>query len=287
MAFVTSEQVSALAVEQLRSELVLPMTCLRVGASDLQGPTGGKTILRVPVTREAQVREVPGANLDFTEINETPVEFDLVEVYDGARVNAHQMTMDIVDFGMQVTIGQIEAVARRAERELGDVMNDLPIELEVATDGSDVADQLGQARAILGTNDVGRDARWLAVSPLFEAALTSKVNLSPFDGPLTEGALREGIIGRYRGFNVVPSNRLTGFRAAAYHSSAFAFASVAPEEQFGTVDTSVVIQDDIAMRHVFMLNSANANSHSLLHTFVGAALTDIDRVVALGETPAP
>jgi len=95
VTFVTSESISTLAVDLLSAELSLTQTVSQVPSGDVAPPTGGETTLRVPVPREAKIQP-RGASLDYTEIDEVPVDFSIDHIYDGARVTEHQRSLDIV-----------------------------------------------------------------------------------------------------------------------------------------------------------------------------------------------
>lgn len=283
MAFVTSESVSTLAVDLLSHQLSLTQTVSQVPSGDLAPPSGGETVIPVPVPRDAKIQP-RGGNLDFDEIEEVPVPFAVEHVYDGASVTEHQRSLDIVDFGRQVVRNQVRAVVAGAERQLADVMNDLPLDEEVTPDGSDFDNIIADANASLDESENPMDGRWLAVSPRFAARLTSPegVNLTDYMGEVATEALRSGILGEYRGFVVVKSPRLSGMRALAYHSSAFAFSNLVPTEIPGTIDSSVITEEGLSLRHVFMVNTQSAATQSLVSIYAGAELVDADRVVALG-----
>lgn len=282
MTFVTSEQVSSVAVELLARSLVLPMTALRVPATDFRGPAGGTAILRVPNPRTARVQATPGATITYDDIDETEVPVTMAHLYDATKVTDEDMTLAITDFATQVTAPQVSSVARAAEARLAAVMNALPIEINTAG-ASDVDDDILAARATLGEAEVPLENRWLAVSPDYATYLLSQDNLSPFDAPLDSDAVARAIIGNYRGFRVVETPALTGIRAVAYHQSAFAFGTTAPAAPRGASDSSVATVGDIAMRHLFLFDPDTLSDRSVVSVFAGASLVDADRVVVLGS----
>src|SRR5690606_35952496 len=204
VTFVTRESISTLPVDLLSAELSLTQTVSQVPSGDVAPPTGGETTLRAPVPREAKIQP-RGANLDYTEIDEVPVDFSIDHICDGARVTEHRRSLDSVDFGRQVTRNQVRAVVAGAERQLASVMNALPIGEEVTPDGSDFDNVIADANALLDEAENPMENRWLAVSPRFAARLTSPdgVTLTDFQGEVATEALRQGILGEYRGFIVV------------------------------------------------------------------------------------
>lgn len=283
MAFVTSASVSELAIDLLSAELSLTQTVLQVPSTDVAPPSGGTTLLRVPVPRVAKIQPRGGA-LVYSQIDEDEVEFDVEHVYDAATVTEHQRSLDIVNFGRQVTRPQVRAVASGAEQQLADVMNDLAVDRPVPLDGTGLDNEVANAVADLDEAEVPMDDRFLAVSPQFAARLTSpdQTNLTDYQGAVATEALQRGILGEYRGLVVVKNPRLVGFQALAYHESAFAFANMTPADVMGTIDSATMVEEGIGVRHVFRV-SQDLDTQSVLSTYAGAALVDIDRVVVLGQ----
>lgn len=283
MPFVTSASVSELAIDLLSAELSLTQTVLQVPSSDVAPPSGGTTLLRVPVPRTARIQARGGA-LTYSAVDETEVEFNVEHVYDAATINEHQRTLDIVNFGRQVTRPQVRAVAAGAEQQLAEVMNDLAVDRPVPFDGSGLDNEVANAVADLDEAENPMEDRYLAVSPQFAARLTSPdgASLTDYQGEVATEALRRGILGEYRGLIVVKNPRLTGFKALAYHESAFAFANLTPADIPGTIDSATMVEEGIGIRHVFRV-SQDLETQSVLSTYAGAALVDIDRVVVLGQ----
>lgn len=284
MPFVTSETVSSLAVPMLSAELSLVNTVLQVPSQDVAPPSGGETIIRVPGVRTANIQP-RGGTLSHEAIVETPVPFTVDHVYDSAPLNPHELTLDIVDFMRQVIRPQVRSVAAGAEAQLADVMNGLPAEMPLTPGATDVDHTIAQAVAELDKAEVPLENRWLAVSPDFAVDLTSSddKNLTDYQGEVGTEALRRGIVGEYRGMVVVKNPRLTGYRALAYHESAFAFGSLRPAELLGAVDGAVYTEESVQLRHVYMIDSTTATTISLVSTFTGASLVDDNRVVVIGE----
>jgi hypothetical protein len=154
----------------------------------------------------------------------------------------------------------------------------------VALDGSDLDNEVADAVADLDDAENPLEDRWLAVSPQFAARLTSPngASLTDYQGEVATEALRRGILGEYRGMIVVKAPRLTGYKALAYHESAFAYANMLPADIPGTIDSATISEEGVAIRHVFQVD-ANLVTQSVLSTYAGAVLVDADRVVVLGQ----
>ncbi|WP_329520515.1 P22 phage major capsid protein family protein [Spirillospora sp. NBC_01491] len=282
--FVTAKQVSALAVALLARSLVLPGTVSRVPATEFAGDNGDTVTIRVPTPSAARTQTTPGTVITYDDLSETPVDVTLAHLYHATRVTDEDMSLKIVDFGAQVTSIQVDAVARGAEDRLAAVMNALPADDATVT-GANVAGAVLAARTALGEADVPATDRFLAVAPDFAEQILGLETFSAADSAGDGGdALREAIIGRFRGFTVVESNALTAGTALAYHRSSFAFANrvpVAPESQ---PKTASAIVGSVGIRQVFQYVPDRLADASVVSTFAGAALVDADRVYKLSLT---
>ena len=145
---IDAEQIASLAVDLLKRELVLVATVSRVGGDDYRG-SGGRTTLRVPVRRTAKTQPTPGDPIDYTAVDETPVPFDLVHLYDGARLTDESVTLDIINFARQIVEPMVSAVAEGGEGILADVMNGVTPSFPWTdlTDATKTRDDVLQARA--------------------------------------------------------------------------------------------------------------------------------------------
>jgi hypothetical protein len=102
-------------------------------------------------------------------------------------------------------------------------------------------------------------------------------------------ALRNAVIGRVYGFNVVETPALEADSAVAYHSSAFVWASKVPANPRGAASSSGAVAQGIGLRQVFQYDAGHAQDQSLLSTYAGAAAvyedasgTDEARFVKIG-----
>lgn len=281
MAFLTAKQISSLAVSLLTRTMVLPMTVSRIPGEEFAGDNGDTITVRVPVPGAARKQLTPGTQITYDNINEVPVDVSLTHLYHATKITDEQLSLEIVNFGTQVTAIQVDAVARGGEDELADVMNTLPADATLALDGSDIEAKVLEAREALGENNVPAGDRFLAVSPSVATMLLGLQNLSFADYAASDSALREAIIGRYRGFTVVESNALDSGVAVAYHRSGFTFANRVPVTPRGANDSAAANVGGIGLRQIFQYAPDFLSDASVVSTFAGAALVDADRVYKL------
>lgn len=286
MAFLTSQQISQVAVQLLGRQLVLPMTALRIPSSDFTPAAGMTTTVQVPSYATARIQENPGDTIVYDDLDTVGVDVTLTHLYHATRITDEALTFSIQDFSRQVLQPQVQAVARAAEEGLAIPMNDMPADDTVSDDGSDVDAAVLAARAELSNANVPLDNRYMAVSPDFAAVLIGQANLSPFDALAgshaeTRNALAMGTIGYYRGFRVVESSALEPGSAVLYHQSAFVFANVTPAIPAGAADAATTTYDGIGLRHVRHYDPDVLSDRSVVSTFAAGGLTDADRAVKL------
>jgi len=277
VAVLTAKGISSVAVELLTRSLVLPMTVARIPGGEYSGPNGGTITVRVPQPSTARTQASRGATITYDDVTEVPVDVTLSHLYHAKLVSDEELSLDLVNFGTQVTRVQVQAVAAAAEDTLATAMNGLTADLTIAADGSDIEAKILEAREMLGRNNVPADNRYLAVSPEVATFLLALPNLSQVDQSGSPSALRDAVIGRYRGFTVVESSALTAGTAVAYHSSGFAFANRLPVTPRGANETATAQAGGIGLRQIFQYVPDKLSDASVVSTFAGAAVvTDSD-----------
>jgi hypothetical protein len=281
MAFLTAKGIAQTAIALLSRNLVLPMTVARIPGEDFAGSNGDTVTVRVPVPTTARTQASAGGSITYDTLSETPVDVQLAHLYHATKVTDQDMSLILEEYAEQVTLKQVKAVATRAEDQLAGVMNTLVMDLSVASGGADVESIILQAREILGEEDVPAGERWLAVSPQFATYLLSINKFTAVDASGSASALRDAMLGRLYGFNIVESNGLTAGTAVAYHSSGFAFANRTPVVPRGAADSATATDSGIGLRQIFQYDPDSLSDASVVSTFAGAALVDADRVVKI------
>ncbi|MFW6079067.1 MAG: P22 phage major capsid protein family protein [Gemmatimonadota bacterium] len=280
MAFLTAGQISRLAVAILSRRLVLPMTVSRVPGEEFRGDNGDTVTIRVPEARTAQIQSTPGDSITPQAINEDSADVTVVQLFDAASITDHDLSLGIRDFGRQVLRPQADAVARGCEDQLADTINDLAADASFAAsaDEQDTKDQILFARETLTDADVPPDGRFFGVSPQIATRVIAHPDFSRVNTSGSTRTLRRGEIGELYGFRFVESNGFTGGEAAAYHESAFGFATFPTEDQ-EAVESSVVTEQGLSIRWLRQWNPSRLQQESVLTAFAGAGVVDLDRVV--------
>jgi len=271
MAFLNSKGISRVAVALLVRQLVLPRTVTTIPGDEFAGHNGDTITVRVRQPRAARTQSSPGASLTPDPLMEVPVDVQLSHIYDLANLTDQDLSLNIENFARQVIQPQTEAVATGAEDTVASVMNNLPADYTVDSDGSDIEEVILTAREDLGRANVPPMDRFFAVSPEVATFLLSVDKFVRVDASGSDSALRRSVIGQLYGFTFVESPGLDAGEAVAYHRSGFAFANRTPVRPAGAADSATSTVQGIGMRHVRQYNPNTATDQSLFSTFAGAA----------------
>ena len=160
MAVLTAQGISSLAIELLTRLLVLPMTASRVPGGEFAGSNGDTITVRVPQPSTARTQSTPGGTITYDDVDEVAVDVTLAHLYHAKLVSDEELSLNLEDFGRQITRVQVAAVATRAENQMATVMNNLSSDLTVEVDGSNIDEVILEARELLGRNDVPLTDRW-------------------------------------------------------------------------------------------------------------------------------
>lgn len=228
--FIKATQVVRQGLGVLARDTVLPGLVWRDAAGDFMGAANDTKSLRVPSFANARTRTMRSSTqLVIDELDETKVDVTLdTHVYRAVRVTDEEMTLDIVDFGEQISAPAMGAVVRGVEDVLATAMEAATPEVEIAIDTADPYISLVQARIALNKHNVPMGDRFLAVGSSVEAAILESDRLSKFDQSGSAAALREAMIGRIAGFTAVSVPGLSPDVAIAAHRTAFVLSSQAP-----------------------------------------------------------
>lgn len=284
--FLTAKGISSVAIELLVRTMVLPMTVVRIPGDEFSGSNGDSITVRVPNPQQALEQATRGATITYDTLTELTADVTLKHLYNATRVTDEDMSLSIEQFAVQVTQNQVQAVATAAEDTLSLEFDNLTPNASIANDGSDIKDRVLEARETLGKADVPAGERWLAVSPEVATFMLSIEEFSRFDAMGDATALREAMLGRIFGFNVVESNALAAGTAVAYHRTGFAFANRTPVMPRGANDSATANSQGVGLRQIFQYDPDVLSDASVVSTFAGATVVDTARTFKLDTAAA-
>ena len=219
------------------------------------------------------------------EESEFPLSLDQYPI-SAVALTDEEMTLDVIDFGVQVLKPQIDAVTRYVNRALAQEMitSTTDAGTAIAATASNILSKVTAAGTFLNSHDVPRDGRVLLAGSAVEEALVQLDKLTDVDTSGSSQTLREAILGRLRGFTVVGTNHLPANKAIAFHRTAFVLAMRAPIVP-ASVTGGGLASKGMALRWIKDYNSTNLSERSVVGTFMGTAtiLDPVDYVDPAGD----
>lgn len=285
----TPEQAARSTLAALRWLTTLPRTVRQDFSQEFVAGRGQTINVRKPISAGTAHTYGPAQRaartaITFNELTETwvPVTMD-TQVYNAIRLPDDFATFNLESLERQVLVPQAESVVDELTAPLVDEMEAIASAagLEIATSGANALAVVTKARRILNERKVPFADRYLAVGTGVAEHLLNLDQLTKVNEAGTDGALREGIIGRLRGFTVVEDPALEDDFGVAYHRDAFAHVTRPSRQPEGAAKSSTVAQDGFALRWIQHYNPLQLEDQSVVDTFVGATTLDATRAVSL------
>lgn len=300
--FLKASRIAAAALGVLEREIVLPALVWTNPVGSFKGTAGDTVTIRVPARGVARSRTLRTARptasegegiIQLDELTETSVDVVLDEdIYHALGITDEQLTLDIADFGQQILVPQVRAVAEGLENKIANTMvnatyaNTVEIPRAKLADGStnstqdwDVFRGLVEARRLLNVANVPQNDRIIVMGPSMEAAFLNDPHLNRYNQSGSQSALRDAEIGDLAGFrNIYVSNALPAGFGVAYHRSAFVMSMQAPEVPRGATFGSTQSLNGLTMRWLMDYDLRNLMDRSVLDCYAGTG------VIADGKT---
>jgi hypothetical protein len=291
--FLKPSVVGRTMIQLLFRELVLARTVWTdaVRSEEFVRALDDTVTLRVPARRAARTRTLRAGTALITDAsNEFAVPVQLTDdIYNGAPITDEELTLDIVDFGEQVLLPQVRAVAEGIDDAIATEITGATYDEELTLDGSDPWITAVAARKYLNDNNVPKANRFWVVGSGVESELLLSDRFVKADNIGTERAVstfEEAAIGRIAGFNVLQSNAMDEDESYAYVRSAFVAAARTPKVPMGVSFGQEVAlsrvegtqvgasQGGLSARWVMDYDSINATDRSFTSTYFGTATVE-------------
>lgn len=237
--FLKPSVIAQTAIQLLFRELVVAKTVWTdaVNPNEFVRALNDTVTLRVPARRQARKRVLRAGTalvMDTSTEFGVPVQLN-TDIYSGAPITDEEFSLDIIDFGSQVLVPQVRAVAEAIEDEIVAEITGATYPYVVDIDESDPYATFVDVRKLLNDNNVPKANRFMLVGSGVEAVLLKSDRLVKFDniGPEAATAFHEAAIGRMAGFTVIQSNAVPEDEAYAYIRSAFVLAARTPRIPMG------------------------------------------------------
>jgi len=270
------------ALGLLVRELTLPALVWRDPVGDFAGAFNDTISIRLPAYVEANERALrSGATRSKSALFERKVDLTLdTDIYLDVPISDEQLSLDIRDFGMQVLNPMTEAIGRKIEDKLVDVITGATYENSIpytAADKKPYLEVAVPARTLLNQARVPMAGRSIVCGSALEAAFLSDDEFIRADhiGTSAEQTVREGFIGRVAGFNVYTSPAIDSDKGYAFHSTAYALSNRAPVVPAGAPYGHSDTYQGLALRTVRVFDPDAVEDRLVMDSWLGAtAVTD-------------
>lgn len=282
--FYTPEQVAATAVALAQEEAYLSALVNRDFEAELLGGGGkGRVVnVRVPAALIARSRGIDDvtSNIVLDSLTESTVPVTLGEhLYNAVGLSEGDLSLKLEDFSRQVLAPQVDAVVDRIENEVAKAINSVALDTSIAWDEANPVATFTALRAALRKRGLPQTGLNVVVGvDVYAALLEAKAITDASESGSTE-ALREGGIGRIRGFNIVESTRVADGDITAFHRDAFTMAVRAPVVPQGASFGQTVSDGGFSLRYLRDYDVMKTQDRSLVSTFAGVAAMPLKRVV--------
>ena len=284
----TPEQAARATVAALRHQTLLPRTVRQDFSNEFVAGRGQTVNVLGPVSAgEAKVytkaqREAREA-IQFNELDQTwfPVTLE-DQVYNAIRLPDDFATFSLVDLTQQVLRPQAESVVDELAAPLIDEMTAIGGDgvAELATDGSNMDEVLIGLRRVLNGRKVPTAGRYVAVGANAEAALLRNDLLQRVNESGSADVLRNAVLGRLFGFEIIADPTLPDDFIVAYHKDAFAHVTRPSRQPDGAAFSATVAEGGYALRWIQHYNPLQLEDQSVVDTFYGATTLDAQRAVS-------
>ncbi|MDP3984323.1 MAG: P22 phage major capsid protein family protein, partial [Acidimicrobiia bacterium] len=287
-SFLKAEKIVSQALGLLQRELVLPRLVVRKGVADFAGAKNDTLNIRIPSILKGREYEwrTRGSTITTDELDEYSVAVTLDKhPYSAVGITDEELTLDIENWGEQVARPQIRAVAELLEGYIAEAMENAVYRHVVTyTEGDGSDDDRAfyraavSARKFLNQENVPAAGRKLLLGANVEEAALNSSHLVKANEAGDDSALREAVVGRIAGFEVIGNcNSIDPDFAVAMHPTAFVLGNVAPVVPDGAKTGATLTFDSLAMRWVRDYESDRARDRSFYSAFAGAASVEDGR----------
>jgi hypothetical protein len=284
-SFIKAERIAAAALGILEREIVLPALVWRDAGGDFAGAGGDTISIRVPARTTARTRPLRGARpaaseglgiITMDELVEQKIDITLDEAqYSAIPITDEELTLDIVNFGMQILLPQVRAVAEGLENKLAAEMTGATYVTTLDVDPLDPYKTLVDARVALNKANVPMGERTCVVGADLEGVFLKSEHLSHVDQSGSDSALRDAAIGRVAGFgNIYVSNALPSNVGFCFHRTAYVMSMRAPAVPDGASYGKSQSHAGLAMRWLRDYDFRNVQDRSLVDTYVGTNIVE-------------
>jgi len=279
----TPEQVAKVAVAMAQEDSYLGALVSRNFENDLLGGGGkGRTVnVKVPAALVARSRDIDEttAAIVLDSITESTVPVSLGEhLYNAVALSEGDLSLDLADFSAQVLAPQVAAVVDRIEEEVAKALSGIAESTGIAYDPTDPVRTFTAIRKTLRDRGVPTVNLNVVCGTGVYADLLNSNLLQDAGASGSTSALREGAVGRLRGFTVAESTRVAEDEIVAFHRDAFTLAVRAPKVPAGATFGQSVTGNGYNLRYLRDYDAMHTVDRSIVGTFAGVAAMPLYKI---------
>jgi hypothetical protein len=273
-AFYTPIQIAKVAVAMAREDAFLAALINRDFEQDLFGGGGqGRTVnVRIPtalIARERSIDEVT-ASIVLDSLTETTVPITLgTHAYSAVGLSEGDLTLDLQDFAAQVLKPQVDAVTDYVENAVATALAAVPEDTAIAWNAATPEKTFTAIRAKLRKRGVPTEGLNVVCGVNVYAALLDANAILDASQSGSTAALRDGQVGKLRGFQIVESTRVGDDDIVAFHRDAFTLAVRAPKVPAGASFGQTVTDKGFSLRYLRDYDANRTQDRSIVSTFAG------------------
>lgn len=255
-----------------------------------EGTAGRPIKIDIPTTLIARSRDIDDvtSNIVLDEITEDSEIVSLGKAMDYSAVPLSEadLAFNLEDFGKQVLAPQTAAVADAIEHKLSSALLAIPRPeaFTAVYDPANPVKYLTALRKHLRDNGVPQDGISLAVGTgIFADFLDAKAITDVSESGST-AALREGQVGKVRGFTIVESTRLDDMELTAFHRDAVTLVTRAPAVPAGASFGAQVSAGGYSLRYLRDYDANKTVDRSIVAAFSGVGILPTFKIERNYET---
>ena len=285
----TAAQPAGVAARLVAEDAFLSALISRDGLNSLDSQPGkartantGRSVdIPVPTALVAHDRDIDDKTTALLkdEITESFVTVTLGKrAYSNVWTSDGDRDLDLASFADQILAPQAAAVVDKIEHEVSGALNGITLDTSIAWDAAHPEKTFTAIRKALRLRGVPQTGLQTVVGVnVYAALLDANLIVDASQSGSTE-ALREGNIGRLRGFNVVESTRVDDDEIVAFHRDAFTLVTRPNSVPAGASFGSTITHAGFSLRHIRDYDSQHTADYSLVDTMFGVATLPLFKI---------
>ncbi len=199
--------------------------------------------------------------------------------YSAVGLSEYDLSLAIEDFSAQVLAPQATAIVEGMEHKVASTLQGVPLTGGLVYDPADPVRYFTRLRKMLRDNGAAVAGLTVVVGTNVYADLLDAKAITDASESGSTDALREGQVGRLRGFTIAESNRLDEDEVIAFHRDAVTLITRAPAVPKGVAFGSVTSEKGVSLPYMEDYDADVTQDRSILSTFSAVGILPTFRLV--------